>query len=323
MSLATALPAVVLLAILVGAGDGLFNAGVVPTLSATTGVEAHREVFARYNRALNAGMGVGAVVSGLLATLGGVGIVRALFVVAGVLFVPLALCVARMPAEDLVDNAEHNLDRGWGAAGGWRLLRVAATPILVQFAAFFLIFSQFEATAPLVARNLMHTVVYATPLMLVANTVAIVVLQSSVTAFVRRWKETTVLAACMALWCAGYLAAALCSPGPGAVRVVALVVLALIIAIGECMYACSFNPWLIRRVNQVDLPRVSAACSAALSLGAAVGPVFGVTLVAVGGSAVLVWLVLAGGCLAGCAATAGIAVRDRRALVPAESGATQ
>ncbi len=298
VSIAGSLPTLALAATFVGGGQGCLLAAMVPVLNSLISVSDRRDVFARRYRAMNIGLGLGAVVAGLAAGLLSREVIPWLFVFNAVSYIPLAVlfAVIHQRAPVVAQLPPRSSGSTAGAAGGLSTVWSGAALVVVfQLGAYLFGHSQFEATAPLVASNLMSTGLASVSVLLLANTAVVVLGQKWITRWLAPRSEVFGLRVTMLLWTAGYLVVALASLGSASVCLAGLVVFAVIFALGECAYSCSYHPWLIASVAEHDVTRASALSSGMMGVGTAAGPSIGVALILTG-SAVVVWLVLAACC---------------------------
>ncbi|WP_151775098.1 MFS transporter [Streptomyces abyssomicinicus] len=320
---ASAVPATATAAVLGGAGQGCFMAAIIPIVNSLVPPEERRAVFARRYQILNATLAAGSLLAGLLLTVFSRDAIVWLLVAnaAGYLPVAVALWLARgvpsVPEEDAESaqsaqsaesaadaaDAEKPGDAAGAAApgkpaaafGAGMLIRASMGVALFQFGAYLIGYSQFEATAPLVADQLMDTGIGWISLMLTLNVAVIVLAQRHVTRWLENRPEELGLRIAVGLWVAGFVLAGLAGLGPTPVQLGGLLAYAVFFALGECAYSCSFHPWLISKVPERELTRASALCNSMMGVGMFLGPSIGVGLIGLGEPA-LVWLPLAALC---------------------------
>ncbi|MDJ0381541.1 MFS transporter [Streptomyces sp. G-G2] len=340
---ATTLPEAGAAALLGGAGQGAFMAAIIPIVNSLVPPEERRAVFARRYQILNATLAGGSLVAGLfLAVFSREAITWLLLVnAAGYLPVALVLALARKvpgiadtaapdtaaPGTAAPDGAATEADRPAPAPafGTGMLIRASLTAALFQFGAYLFGFSQFEATAPLVADQLMDTGIGWISVMLTVNVVVIVACQRPLGKLLEKHPEERGLRVAVAFWVTGFLFAFGTAFGPGPVQLTGLILYAAFFGLGECAYSCSFHPWLISKVPDRELTRASALCNSMMGIGMFFGPSAGIALIGLG-DPVWVWLPLAALCglvalttLRRGARTASAATADSGAaeLVPA------
>ena len=300
MSLVGSLPTLVLTAAVVGGGQACFLAAMVPVFNSLVSASDRRSAFARRYRAINIGLGLGAVVAGLAAGLLSRTVIPWLFVFNALSYMPIAVAFAVIrrraaPAVSKTTSGSSGSTDG-DASSLWTVGAGAALVVVFQLGAYLFGHSQFEVTAPLVAVDLMGTGLASVSVLLLVNTTVVVFGQKRMTQWLAPRTEVFGLRLTMLLWSTAYVVVALASLGPTSVRFAGLVMLAVIFAAGECAYSCSYHPWLISSVPERDLTRASALSSGMMGVGMAAGPSVGLALILTG-SAVLVWLVLAAFCV--------------------------
>jgi predicted MFS family arabinose efflux permease len=284
--------------VFIGCGQGCLLVAMVPVLTALIPVDQRRTVFARRYRAINLGLGLGAVVAGTATGVLALSVVPWLFVCNALSYLPLAYAFHRIRGHRAA-TAESTAEAAAGETAGdrWRWLWGAgALAVAFQLGAYMFGHSQFEATAPLVAVDLMGIGLATVSGLLLVNTGVVVFAQSWVTKALSGRSEAFGLRVTVVLWALAYATAALAAFGDLPVRYAGLAVFAVVFALGECAYSCSFHPWLIGSVDQRHMTRMSALASGAMGVGTAVGPSVGVALTLLG-DATAVWMSLASFCL--------------------------
>jgi MFS family permease len=291
----------------IGCGQGCLLVAMVPVLNSLTSQEQRRSVFARRYRAVNIGLGLGAVVAGLTTGFFATSAVPWLFVCNALSYLPLTYAFHRLrararreqvevAAREQAGTPEEETGRRSATGGlGW-LGPAGALAVLFQLGSYLFGHSQFEATSPLVAVRLMGIGLGTVSALLLVNTAVVALGQGWVTRRLSSRDATYGLRVAVLLWVAAYLVAMGSAFGPLPVRYAGLLLFAVVFAVGECAYSCSFHPWLIDSVQPKDVTRVSALASGAMGIGTAAGPSIGVALVLTGEAAV-VWVGLAGLCL--------------------------
>lgn len=290
---AASMPVLAAAVLILGCGQGMLLVALVPVLNAQITPDQRRVTFARRYRAVNLGLGLGAVTAGLLTGIFSGSVIRWLFLVNAASYLPIALALLWVGRQA---TAVHSGQRGPVGGGRRRPDRVVALAVAFQLGAYLLAHSQFEATAPLVAVRLMGVTLGAVSVLLLLNTAVVVAAQRWVNRLLEARPETAGLRVAVLLWAAAYVLIGAAAAGPAGVRLASLPVFAVVFALGECAYSYSYHPWLISTVTDAEVTRASALASAGMGIGTAAGPSIGVALVATG-SAAAVWLVLAGSCL--------------------------
>jgi MFS family permease len=285
--------AVLLAGLAIGTGQGCFLAAIVPIVNSLVTADERRSVFARRYAVLNATLAAGSLVAGLLLLVLPRAVIPYLFLANAIGILPLALAILtarrHLPATPESAEASGKTESAMPALQLWKIALPAA---LFQLAVYLFGLSQFEATAPLVSEKLMSMGLSTVSLLLVVNVAVIVFTQKRITGWLENKPETWGLQVAIGLWVIGYAAAGLLAFGPFGVRLTGLLIYAVLFALGECAYSCSFHPWLISLVPDRELTRANALANSMMGIGSFAGPSIGVGL-AVTGNASVVWFGLA------------------------------
>jgi MFS family permease len=289
---AGSLPVVGLAAVAGGAGQGCFLAAVIPIMSSLVSEADRRRMFARRYQVLNATLALGSLAAGVVTTALSRDAIPHLFLINAIGYLPIAatLLLTRKAsaAAEQARAAEQPGDTAFPVA---LLLKASFAVALFQFGVYLFGYSQFEATAPLVAYKLMHTDLGWIPVLITVNVAVIVAAQHWVTRVLEPRSEVFGLRVAIGLWVAGYLLVGLMAFTPPATRLAGLLLYAALFGLGECAYSCSYHPWLISKVPDGELTRANALSNSMMGIGMFAGPSIGVGLVTTG-SAALVWLSL-------------------------------
>jgi len=320
LSMAKNVPMVLAAALGNGIGQGCLMAAIIPIVNSLIPPDRRRDIFARRYQCLNVALALGAVVAGGCAAVIGRRMLPLLFVGQAVAYLPLAALLASRAIRDFrtaritqrLSRAETEQPRP--ATPIRVLIGMTAAAALFQLGAYIFGFSQFEATAPLVADRLLSTGLFVVSLMLAINVAVILLLQKAITKWLKQWNEATGLRRAMEFWIAGYLIAAASSAAPRPLQLAGLLGFAVLFGVGECAYSCSFHPWLIQLTPNGELTRASALVNSMMGIGMFTGPAFGVALVSLG-HAPLVWASLAL-CCVGVVLVTGRRSRSTRRLRP-------
>lgn len=285
--------AVLLAGLAIGTGQGCFLAAIVPIVNSLVTADERRSVFARRYAVLNATLAAGSLVAGLLLLALPRTMIPYLFLANAIGILPLALAIltARRHLREASDSTGAP-EKTESVLPALQLWKVALPAALFQLAVYLFGLSQFEATAPLVSEKLMSMGLSTVSLLLVVNVAVIVFMQKRITKWLENRPETSGLQIAIGLWVIGYAAAGLFAFGPFGVRLTGLLIYAVLFALGECAYSCSFHPWLISLVPERELTRANALANSMMGIGSFAGPSIGVGL-AVTGNASVVWFGLA------------------------------
>jgi hypothetical protein len=285
-----------------GAGMGCFLAAIIPIVNSLVTEADRRRVFARRYQVLNATLASGSLVAGLLVVLLSRDAIRFLMLVNALGYLPVAATLWRYRRAAEAGERARSQPAVAGAPDPARmpvvmLLKASFAVTMVQLGVYLFGYSQFEVTMPLVTDELLRASLAWISVLIAVNTVVIVVAQSWVTRLLQPRAEVVGLQVMIGLWTVGYLLAGFTALAPGPVAIGGLVAYAVLFAVGECAYSCSFHPWLISRVPEQELTRANAMANSMMGVGLFAGPTVGVALVSTG-SATTVWLALAGLCAA-------------------------
>jgi MFS family permease len=317
------LPGVILAAIAVGAGQGCFLAAIIPIVSSMVSESDTRRVFALRYQVLNATLALGSLVAGGLTSVLSPDVIPYLFLVNAVGYLPIAaaLLLTRKAGDagQAAREAEQSADGdGTGGALSMRLLlRASLGVVLFELVIALFAYSQFESTAPLVAYQLMGTGLGWIPAIIAVNVVVVVAAQHSMTRALERRSDVFGLRAAVVLWVAGYLLVAASAFLPPTFRLAGLLAYAVMFGLGECAYSCSYYSWMIAKVPDRELTRITALTNGMMGIGMFAGPAIGVSLVTTG-SAAVVWLSLAAMCSVAALTTVTWRTRQRRAVAQAQ-----
>jgi MFS family permease len=311
-------PEVMASGVAIGTGQGCFMAAIIPLVSSLVTAEERRAVFARRYAVLNVTLALGSLVAGALTIMLPRTVIPYFFIANAIGVLPLT--VAMLVAGRRIRSADKLAEASGEARDEpvvmpvlalWKLALPVAT---FQLAVYLFGFSQFEATAPLVSEKLMGMGLFTVSLMLVVNVVTIMVSQRFMTRLLESRTESTGLQVAVGLWVLGFVAAGAGTFGTYEVRLAGLLVYAVMFALGECAYSCSFHPWLISLVPDSELTRANALANSMMGIGNFAGPSIGVALALTGDPSV-VWFGLAMCCTVVTIFTGMLASRRRLVTV--------
>ncbi len=310
------LPAAGLAAAAVGAGQGCFLAAIIPIVSSMISERDTRRVFALRYQVLNATLALGSLAAALLTSVLSRDVIPYLFLVNAIGYVPLAIALVLTRRAGEEGQARRAAEQAAGDEGGGGvlsfggLLRAAAGVVVFELVIALFAYSQFESTGPLVAYKLMDTALGRIPIMIAVNVAVVVAAQHHLTRWLERRPDVFGLRLAIGLWVCAYLvvgASTLLGPAFG---LGGLLAYAVLFGLGECAYSSSFYPWMIAKVPDRELTRITALTNGMMGIGVFAGPAIGVALVT-SGSALLVWVALAALCSTGALATVGFGARRR------------
>ncbi|MFF0746740.1 MFS transporter [Streptomyces sp. NPDC004111] len=266
---------------------------------------------------LNAGVGIGGVLGGLLASTADPARFQLLYFCDALSFVlagaALVLALGRQPKETAAAAAEPGSGpRGYGVVLGDRaLLKVLALTVVLMVVGY----GQLESSIPgLVAVGGMDARIMAWAF--VANTCCVVLIQFTAVTRISRTRPAVLLAGTSASWTGCWLLLLLATTSEGTAAQATLTIAALaVFAVGEALLAVALPTLVNTLADDRVRGRYNGAYSAAMSTGLVLGPLLGGWLLT-GGQPWLLSVVLGAGCLA----CIGAALRWGR-LGPPEDGA--
>ena len=303
LGFATGIPQAALSLGLVGLGAGCFFPALGALLAAIT-TRAERTAAASLQYAANnLGIGVGAIVGGLLVSTSRPSSFTLVYLLDAATFVVFA-AVAIL----LVPSGRHReaLAKSSGylaVLGDWRFMAVVLFNVMVVVSTY----SQLDSSVPLYARVFLRVPTAAIGLILAANTGFIVLAQLPLARAVRTVPRTTTLTLCGAVWAACWMVGWLASLQRGLAAAAWLGVFAVIFGAGECLLSATLGPLVADLARPALRGRYMATFNLSWSIGLLVGPSLGGVLV---GSFLRPWMWLTWAAVAvGLAAWASLLAR--------------
>jgi MFS family permease len=284
---------------------GLGNGGFWPSQSALlaglTTRETRSTAYGVQRAVFNLGIGLGALVGGLVATTSEPRTFSVLFLIDAATFVAYAATLAFVPAPRAAEASAE------GPSGGYRdvlrdrvLLGVVGLNVVYVTAGF----AQLEATFPVFARNEVGVSERVIGLIFLVNVLVILIVQLPVVRLLEGRSRMAALAAMAVLWAASWttvLAAGAWFDMPAAA--VLLVVAGMIFAFGECVLGPAQSALVADLAPEGLRGRYIALLTNSYAVGFIIGPALGGALLAVSPSglwaaAAVVLLAAAAGALA-------------------------
>jgi MFS family permease len=287
-----ALPVLALLGIVQGATFPAYN--VMLAAVAGDGPRQQR-AFAVNFTFINAGVGIGSVLGGLIVDVHRPITFTGLFLANAASFVLFAAVLSRLP--DVRPQRAHDAARGSyrEVAANRPLLLVALTTLLLALTGYAALDSGLPAYATVVG----HVSVRVVALSLAVNTGLIVVSQLLVLRLVRHWRRSTALAVVGVLWAVSWVLLALCALPSSPVGRDALVFgFAGLFGVGETFMAPTVGPLINTLADERIRGRANAMSSSMYSVAFVISPSISAALISAG----LSWLWITGLCL-GCCGT--------------------
>jgi MFS family permease len=287
-----ALPVLALLGVVQGATFPAYNV----MLAAVAGDgPTQQRAFAVNFTFINAGVGIGGLIGGLVVNVHRPDTFTNLFLANAASFVLFAVVLSRLP--DVRPHRAPDAVRGSyrEVAANRLLLLVTLTSLLLALTGYAALDSGLPAYATVVG----HVSVRVVALSLAANTGLIVVSQLLVLRVVRRWRRSTALGLVGVLWGISWALLALCALPSSSVGRDALVFgFAGLFGIGETFMAPTIGPLINTLADERIRGRANAMSSSMYSLAFVISPSISAALISAG----LSWLWITGLCL-GCCGT--------------------
>jgi MFS family permease len=284
-------------AALAGIGNGLFWPAQSTLLAALSPPGRRHATFAMQRVMMNLGIGVGALVGGLIANAESPGTFVALFLLDAVTFVVyLGVLLAAVPDPHL-DREARSGQRGSYAA----VLRHRAFVGVVGLNTLFIFagMSGFELL-PVFAKNEVGVDEKAIGVIFFVNTVVIVVTQLPIAKLSEGHRRMRILALLGVLWAGCWVAVSLVGANvDGTTAAVLLAVVMAAFGIGECLHGAVQAPLVSDLAEPALLGRYMALSALSWQVGFALGPAIGGFLLSV--SPLGTWLVWAALCAVGAA----------------------
>ncbi len=275
LGFATGIPQAALSLGLVGLGAGCFYPALGALLAAIT-TRAERAAAASLQYAANnLGIGLGAIVGGLLVSTSRPGTFTLVYLLDAATFVVFAaVAILRVP------SGRHREERvrssGYVAVlRDWRFMGVVVFNVMVVVSTY----SQLDTSVPLYARVFLRVPTAAIGLILAANTGFIVLAQLPLARLVRRVPRTQTLTLCGAVWSACWMVGWLASLERGMAAAAWLGVFAVTFGAGECLLSATLGPLVADLARPALRGRYMATFNLSWAIGLLVGPSLGGVLV--------------------------------------------
>lgn len=278
----------VLAVAVIGIGTGLFLPAVIPIIARLSGNDAAktRTMSLRY-LLLNAGLGLGAGIAGVLLGSASSGLYRGLFAANGVsclLYAAIIALLVPLPSAGPT-AAGPTTGRVRFRPGLNYVLLLVTQLLLVTFG-----MAQLESGVPLAVRDQLYGSTSLIGLLYAIGTLVVLLGQMPVSRWVERVHKTRALV-CMALvWAGAWLLGFAASTVDGRLRSGFLVAMIVAFGLGECAYSPAFYTLVEKLAPAGTLGRSSGGAWATFQVGNTIGPPVAVFII---DSGVSFWLVLA------------------------------
>jgi MFS family permease len=297
--------------LVLGMGQGPTFPGLNTLLAGLTVGQAQQRAFAVNFTALNAGIGVGGLVSGLIVDTAHPLTFQAMFWGNAVVTVLAALIVLSVP-ESHPTRADKD-----GETAGYR--RVVTDPLLRRAVVLTLLlaltgYAALDSGLPAYANVVGDVSAKVVALSLSANTLMIVIVQLPVLRLLRGRRRTTAIAAVGVIWCGSWVLFGCCAlPGSSGVRDAIVLAFAALFGLGETFMAPTIAPLVNTLAPEGVRGRANALTSGMYSVAFVISPAISAAFIAAGVGAVWVGLLAAG-----CLLVTVVALRLGRRLPPAQ-----
>ncbi len=302
MIAATSAPVAMIAMTVQGLGNGSFYAAQTPLVTQIAdGAQRIRLLSLRYV-INNAGIGVGAVLGGLVIAAYGLRGYTGVYLANSVSYAAFAVVLATMP----VTATRRRGQPGPGLRGYARLLgaRRLRRLLLLQFLIVAAGYAQIDSSVPLYARQHLHLSSLLIGGVISANSALVVLLQVPATAWVNRRGPRTALRLLGLTWSLAMLVGCAAGLVPRSLAAAALFLAIGVFSVGECLYTPAFQTMLLDLAGEQDVGRYAALTSMTWTTALLVAPTLGIALVQLPWPAAY-WLTLALGGLVVAALPAG------------------
>jgi MFS family permease len=279
--------------VLIGAGLGCFYPSFASLLAAVTQRQQRAAASSLQYAATNLGIGVGAVIGGLIVSTSSPESFTTVYLInAGSFVIFGALVIALVPSGRHEGSSEQ--------PSGYRaVLRDGPFLLLIGFNAMVVLstYAQLETSVPLYAHVFLGVPTFALGVILAVNTAFIVIAQLPITRAVRHLNRSRILALSAGAWLLAWLWGELASLTHGLEASLLLGVFAVCFGLGECLLSATIGPLVADLAPAAIRGRYMAAFNLSWGLGLLVGPTIGGLVV---GSVVrpgmwLIWAAVAAG----------------------------
>jgi MFS family permease len=300
---ATSAPVAIAAMAVQGLGNGGFYAAQTTLVTEIAdGAQRIRLLSLRYV-INNAGIGVGALLSGLVIARYGLHGYLGVYLANSVSYLAFAAALATMP---LAAGGRPGR-RGPGLRGYARLL--GAGPfrrlLFLQFLIVSAGYAQVDSSLPLYAKQHLHLSALLIGAVIAANSALVVVLQVPAARWVNRRDPRTALRLLGLTWSLAMLVGCAAGLVPRALAAAALFAAIGVFSVGECLYTPAFQTVLLDLAGDADVGRYAALASMTWTTALLVAPTLGIALVQLPWPAAY-WLTLALGGLVVAALAAGV-----------------
>ncbi|MGC2191574.1 MAG: MFS transporter [Candidatus Dormiibacterota bacterium] len=268
---ATAAPAAAGSMLLIGTGLGCFYPSMGSLLAAVTNRTQRSAAASLQYAATNLGIGVGAVIGGLIVSTSRPSSFTTIYLVDAISFLLFGALVI-----SLVPSGRH-LGQSPEKASYRLVLRNRTFMALIAFNAVVVLstYAQLDSSVPLYARVFLGVPTVALGLILAANTAFIVIAQLPISRAVRHLDRSRTLALSASAWLLTWLIGEVASLTHGLTASLLLGVFAVCFGLGECLLSATIGPLVADLAPAAVRGRYMAAFNLSWGLGLLIGPTIG------------------------------------------------
>ncbi|HEY6537462.1 MAG TPA: MFS transporter [Candidatus Dormibacteraeota bacterium] len=257
--------------LLIGAGLGCFYPAMASLLAAMTNRVQRSSAASLQYAATNLGIGVGAVIGGLIVSTSSPSSFTTIYLIDATSFVLFGVLVVA-----LVPSGRH-LAEGHQRSSYAVVLRDHPFLALIAFNALVVLstYAQLDSSVPLYARVFLGVPTFALGVILAANTAFIVVAQLPISRAVRHLDRTQTLALSAAAWMLTWLIGEVASLTHGLAASLLLGLFAVCFGLGECLLSATIGPLVADLAPPAVRGRYMAAFNLSWGVGLLLGPAIG------------------------------------------------
>ena len=259
-------------AAITGIGVGGFWPSQSTLVAGLTPADLRPAAFAMQRVVMNLGIGLGALVGGVIATTGRPGTFTALFLLNAVTFVGYAVVMLALVPSPVLEGGHAS-----GRPGSYReVLRHRAFVMVIGLNALFIFagFSGFELL-PVYAKNEAAVSETTIGVVFFVNTLVIVLAQLPIARLARGRRRMPVLGLLGVLWALAWLVVPLAGSETALTAALILTGAMVLFAIGECLHGAVQAPLVVDLAEPRLLGRYMALSALSWQVGFALGPAIG------------------------------------------------
>ncbi|MGA2873095.1 MAG: MFS transporter [Candidatus Dormibacteria bacterium] len=257
--------------LLIGAGMGTYYPAFAALLAAVTTRQQRSSAASLQYAATNLGLGLGAVIGGLLVSTSRPGSFTTVYLLDAAGFVLFGVLVLSRVPSGRHRAADHE------EASYRVVLRDRILLALIAFNSLLVLstYAQLDTSVPLYAHLFLGVPTVALGAILAANTAFIVVAQLPITRAVRHLDRSRTLALSASAWLATWLVGEVASLAHGLAAIWLLGLFAVLFGLGECLFSSAIGPLVADLAPPAVRGRYMAAFNLSWSVGMLLGPTIG------------------------------------------------